>query len=542
MARSGTIGIGYTRKSVVQGRADETSIDRQAAALRAAIEADGLTPELYSDAEGHRSGRSDRDRPEWRAVMRRLAAPGVRALYVDSLSRAWRSTKGWNELLEACRRHQVRLRVLRENIDTEARFGAMETFYSNTMAGVAQFESDVAAERMRGTIAHLKASGVYWGQTPFGYIRSGEGLDAWLRPFNPHDGTVRLVLQLVAAGMSNARIAEHLNARGVRFVDRTGVPGLFNNETIRTIARNVLVYAGYVIAAGGRAKARRVELAPGSGSTIARYAEALGARRGQVEPLVDDQLASQVVGRLLHPASNNGRRPGEWIALLTPRLWCGTDKLWAQSMPHGHFYRSRRRAGPVIDADALDAEILQRLCGVSFPPEIRADIRQAIDDRETAEAMLRLRADQRKLQRMIDHLTDMRAAEELTREEYLRRRDEAAAQLADVERRLAAPGQADLLMQALEDLGALLQLATPAQAKGAVAAMFDRFEVTPEGEIARVTLARWAAEAFGEIAWAMRSWGLSNVPPTGLQDAIAMPHWPTRLNASTRWLLERIAA
>jgi hypothetical protein len=318
------------------------------------------------------------------------------------------------------------------------------------------------------------------------------------------------------------------------------VPGPFINETVRTIARNVLVYAGYVIAAGGRAKARRIELAPGSGPAIARYAEALGARRGQVEPLADDQLASQVVERLLHPTSNNGRRPGEWIALLTPRLWCGTDKLWAQAMPHGHFYRSRRRSGPVLDADELDSEVLRRLCGVSFPPEIRADIRQAIDDRETAEAMLRLRADQRKWQRMIEHLTDMRAAEELSREEYLRRRDEAQAQLADVERRLAAPGHADMLMQALEDLGALLQLATPAQAKGAVAMMFDRFEVTAEGEIARVRLARWAGEAFGEIAWAMRSWpgrGLSNMPPTGLQDANA-----TSLPDSTRWLIERLAA
>jgi hypothetical protein len=428
--------------------------------------------------------------------MRRLSSPDVRALYIDSLSRAWRSVKGWNELIESCRKNSVRLRVMRENIDTEARFGAMETFYSNTMSGVAQFESDVASERMRGTIEYLKSNGVYWGQTPFGFLRTGEGLDVWLRPYVPHDGAVRVILQLLAGGMSNARVAEHLNVRAVRFVDRNGVPGPFNNETIRTIARNVLTYAGYVITAGGRAKARRIDVAPGVGPLIERYAEALGARRGQVEPIIDEQLASQVVDRLLHPTINNGRKPGDWIALLSPRLWCVSDdskpdKLWPQNVAHGHFYRSRRVGGPVIDADVIDAEVLRRLCGVSFPPEIRADIRQAVNDREDVFTRVRLLTEQRKFQRMIVHLTDMRAAEEIGRDEFLRRRDDAQRELAEVERQLSAPGRVEALMEALSDLGALLRLATPAQAKGAIAAAFDRWEVNTDGEIVRVELAQW---------------------------------------------------
>ncbi|MEI7999399.1 MAG: recombinase family protein, partial [Candidatus Omnitrophota bacterium] len=95
--------MGYTRKSLVFRRSDETSVERQGSNVLRAIEADGLKPEMHSDAEGNRSGRSDKYRPAWRMVMRRIADPDVRCLYVDSLARAWRSVKGWSTLLETAK-------------------------------------------------------------------------------------------------------------------------------------------------------------------------------------------------------------------------------------------------------------------------------------------------------------------------------------------------------------------------------------------------------------------------------------------------------
>ncbi|NJM39600.1 MAG: recombinase family protein [Anaerolineae bacterium] len=148
MAKNGTVGLGYTRKSLVYERADETSVERQDSNLRGRIESDGLTPEIHTDAQGHRSGRSDRNRPAWRMIMRRIKDADVRALYVDSLSRAWRSSKGWNELLETCKRFNVALRILKEGIDTSKGFGAAQKLNSGVMAEVAEFESNIASERM----------------------------------------------------------------------------------------------------------------------------------------------------------------------------------------------------------------------------------------------------------------------------------------------------------------------------------------------------------------------------------------------------------
>ena len=99
MAKNGTVGLGYTRKSLVFRRSDETSVERQATNVQRTIETNGLKVEIHSDAEGHRSGRNDRYRPAWRTIMRRIADPDVRLLVIDSISRAWRSVEGWAALL-----------------------------------------------------------------------------------------------------------------------------------------------------------------------------------------------------------------------------------------------------------------------------------------------------------------------------------------------------------------------------------------------------------------------------------------------------------
>jgi len=53
------IALCYSRKSFVRTAADEVSPARQRAAIVAEAERHGWTAELFEDAEGHRSGRTE---------------------------------------------------------------------------------------------------------------------------------------------------------------------------------------------------------------------------------------------------------------------------------------------------------------------------------------------------------------------------------------------------------------------------------------------------------------------------------------------------
>jgi len=61
----------YVRKSLVRYKRDERSPERQLENCLAAADAHDWTVEegdIYRDAEGHRSGRSEKHRPAWRAT------------------------------------------------------------------------------------------------------------------------------------------------------------------------------------------------------------------------------------------------------------------------------------------------------------------------------------------------------------------------------------------------------------------------------------------------------------------------------------------
>lgn len=76
----------YIRHSVVKDRADEVSPERQRANCIAEAERQGWSYELYEDAEGHRSGRTEQ-RPGWQALKAQLGRPDMAAVVVESLSK-----------------------------------------------------------------------------------------------------------------------------------------------------------------------------------------------------------------------------------------------------------------------------------------------------------------------------------------------------------------------------------------------------------------------------------------------------------------------
>src|SRR5690606_6032633 len=76
--------------------ADLKSPARQRANLEAACEKYGWIPEWYQDADKHKSGTKEDNRPQWLLLKTRLNDPDIAVLAVNDTSRMMRNT--WRTL------------------------------------------------------------------------------------------------------------------------------------------------------------------------------------------------------------------------------------------------------------------------------------------------------------------------------------------------------------------------------------------------------------------------------------------------------------
>ncbi len=89
------IALCYIRQSFTRtGEPDDlNSPERQRANILIVCDKNGWTPEWYEDVGGHKSGRNEKNRPQWLALKSRLSDADVVALVANDLSRLHR--KGW---------------------------------------------------------------------------------------------------------------------------------------------------------------------------------------------------------------------------------------------------------------------------------------------------------------------------------------------------------------------------------------------------------------------------------------------------------------
>lgn len=163
---------GYARVST-----DEQSVEMQVQALVAAgVPADAIVTEWGS-------GRSHR--PGLDALLDELGE-GDR-LTVWRFDRLFRSTRHMLELVDRLESQGVALRSLRDQIDTSTSTGR---FFFTVTAAIAQLEADLIRERTKAGLAAAAAAGVRLG-----------------RPTVVTEDQARLVMQLLAQGMSHRRVA-----------------------------------------------------------------------------------------------------------------------------------------------------------------------------------------------------------------------------------------------------------------------------------------------------------------------------------------------
>jgi DNA invertase Pin-like site-specific DNA recombinase len=263
------IALCYVRQSYSRDDDDTNSPERQRANIIIACEQHGWEMEWYEDVGGHKSGRTEKGRPAWLALKKRLTDDDVVALVANDLSRLHR--KGWRvgDLLEYLEKHEVALVTAApgRSVDTATHMGKM---YAQMGAFFDEYYCEDIARRAKDSIAHRKRLGKTVGMPPFGTTRNEAGYlipatdGAWLLPDGtyqvaddnsapPHPDAVwrgyyectQRILELFAEnnrGME--KIAYAMNNDGWVFRTRDKQPRAITRDDIRRIVANWPEYGG----------------------------------------------------------------------------------------------------------------------------------------------------------------------------------------------------------------------------------------------------------------------------------------------------------
>jgi DNA invertase Pin-like site-specific DNA recombinase len=208
----------YLRKSSVKDPARELSYEVQEQAVRRMAAEHGDEPlTLLSDWD--KSGRLGADkRPGYRALLDAIEGGQAKVVYSYSLSRLGRSVAELARLIDDCTARGVAVRLYADPVDTSTSSGRLLT---NVLGSVAQFEADIASERVLAANAAKVARGQSLSTTPFYGDAEGEDAGAVLDAFRE------------AGSFSGA--AKLLNTRGVK--PRTSGRGWWPSSVSHVVRR-----------------------------------------------------------------------------------------------------------------------------------------------------------------------------------------------------------------------------------------------------------------------------------------------------------------
>ena len=200
--------MGYLRVSG-QRQVDKWSLPAQEAAIRQWAEREGHA-DLTIRVEPGESAWSDelRDRPVFAATMDDIAAGRFGVLAVVKLDRFARSVLVAVQQLRELYRHNCALVSLAENWD----FGtASGRFQFHLMVGLAEFDSSMKSERVKGAIRQKRLAGGYHGQLPFGAAYGPNGALV----VNPAQADALAFVLDLYQRRGAAHVAAQLTSRGV---------------------------------------------------------------------------------------------------------------------------------------------------------------------------------------------------------------------------------------------------------------------------------------------------------------------------------------
>ena len=202
--------VGYIRVSTEGQVEDGVSLDAQREKIEAWAKLhDEAEIVIYKDAGI--SGASMDQRPGLQDALRE-ACKRRAALVVYSLSRLARSTRDTLSISDRLAKSGAELVSLSERIDTTSASGKM---VFRLLAVLAEFERDQISERTRAAMAHMRSSGRRISRfAPFGWDLDESG--EVVRPNSVEQAAIRRMVELRSEGLSFRRVADRLEADGVR--------------------------------------------------------------------------------------------------------------------------------------------------------------------------------------------------------------------------------------------------------------------------------------------------------------------------------------
>jgi DNA invertase Pin-like site-specific DNA recombinase len=238
----------YTRKSSDEGLEKEfNSLDAQREACAAFILSQkhagwAALPDLYDD--GGLSG-GTMDRPALQRLLGDIQAGRVQIVVVYKVDRLTRSLADFAKIVDVFDAHGASFVSVTQQFNTTTSMGRLTL---NMLLSFAQFEREIAGERIRDKIAASKAKGMWMGgNVPLGY----DVKDRKLIVNETEAETVRTIFRRYAELGSVRALGRELDQRGVVSKRREGAGGVlaggnrFSRGALYTLLQNHL-YRGEI--------------------------------------------------------------------------------------------------------------------------------------------------------------------------------------------------------------------------------------------------------------------------------------------------------
>ena len=234
MARKATVNekaaVLYIRVSTADQAEHGVSLDAQRERLSAYAVACGLDVVAVVREEGISGTIPLSDRPEGSRVAEMVSSGKVRHVIALKLDRLFRSAVDALATTAEWDKSGIALHLVDMGGTSLNTGSAMGRMMLTMMAGFAQFERDLTAERTTAALAHKKANGAAYSPTPFGKTREGDAL----LDNEEERGTIDRIRAWRGEGFSLRGIASRLNEEGVS----TKQGRTWHASTVRYILNN----------------------------------------------------------------------------------------------------------------------------------------------------------------------------------------------------------------------------------------------------------------------------------------------------------------
>ena len=300
----------YTRKSSDEGLEKEfNSLDAQREACEAFIISQKhagwvAVRDLYDD--GGLSG-GTMERPALQRLLTDIESGKVQIVVVYKVDRLTRSLADFAKIVDVLDAHSASFVSVTQQFNTTTSMGRLTL---NMLLSFAQFEREIAGERIRDKIAASKAKGMWMGgNVPHGY----DVRDRKLIVNDAEAETVRLIFRRYAELGSVRTLTEELAGLGIVSKRRQGAGGVlaggnrFSRGALYTLLQNP-IYRGEIgqglpraarsdhrrrALAGGPSKTRRQSTGPSDRCDRRRAEPAGWTDRGRQRPAHDANACSE---------------------------------------------------------------------------------------------------------------------------------------------------------------------------------------------------------------------------------------------------------